>query len=231
MSTTDTNTSSSAASRVSRRFGPLPIVAIIAAVLVAGLLIVDRALSPAGDTVAVLGDSITFVTTGKIFQEFDNEYKVIGDAKLGARVEDMQPTADSLAPQKPQQLIVDLGTNDVLLDTPIDQAGASLREMIGKFKDAKCIHVVNINTHMTSDGAPVPDAARAMNEQIDKIAADDHRIDVIDWDGMVGGSVDDQHPAGTFTADTVHPSEEGQRALADAMADSLARCGRPWHFW
>ena len=231
MSTTDEKTSTSARSGGSRRFGPGPIIAIVAVVLVAGLLVLDRALSPAGDKVAVLGDSITFVTTGKIFEEFDDEYEVIGDAKLGARVQDMQPTADSLASQQPQQLIVDLGTNDVLLGTPIDQAGAALRDMIGKFGSAECIHVVNINTRMTSDGAPVEDAARAMNEQIEQIAAEDDRIDIIDWDGMVAGSVDDEHPAGTFTADTVHPSEEGQRALADAMGDALARCGRPWHIW
>lgn len=211
--------------------GRWPLIAGVIVLALVALFAVDRATSPAGDRVAVVGDSITFVTTGKLFEEFEGNYDVIGDARLGARLSDMMPTAKELAAQSPRQVIIDLGTNDVLRDTPIEEAAATLREMVGLFESAKCIHVVNINTRMTSDGQPVPEPARALNEHIEAIAAEDGRIDIIDWDGMVAASATDEFPAGTYIADTVHPSEEGQRALAGAMADALDRCGRPWHFW
>jgi lysophospholipase L1-like esterase len=224
----DRDTTSDGAGR-SRGRGPLIAGAIVLALV--ALFVVDRVTSPAGDRVAVVGDSITFLTTGKLFEEFEGNYDVIGDAVLGARLSDMMPTAKELAAQSPRQVIIDLGTNDVLKSTPIEEAAGTLREMIGLFDSAKCIHVVNINTRMTMDGQPVPEPARALNEHIEKIASEDGRIDVIDWDGMVAGSVTDEFPAGTYIADTVHPSDEGGRALAGAMANALDRCGRPWHFW
>ncbi len=179
-----------------------------------------------GDRIAVIGDSITLTSGGSLedsLADFQPEIR----AQLGATVNDMLPAGRELAAAKPQQVLIDLGTNDVNHGTPTDQTRAHLTEMVGLFPDAECIYLVDINTHMAEGGAPSAAAATAANTVISEIADSDDRIEVIGWNEIVTDDLEAHGGTSTLLTDTVHPTEAGQAELADAMGDAFDRCGFP----
>lgn len=204
---------------------------LIVAILALAVFAVDVATTPHGQSVAIIGDSITFVSISELRSAMGENYDPSITAELGATVEDMAGAARKAAAGQPEQLIIELGSNNALHGGTIDQARSSMQTMIAGFGSARCIHLVNLNTLMTDVGRPVPNEARAINKQLELIAAADDRITIIDWNQIVADSVDDAHPAGAITDDTVHPNRAGRRALADAERHALDRCGRPWHVW
>jgi len=200
-------------------------------VVALGVLALDVVTTPHGQSVAIVGDSITFVSIGDLRSVMGDDYDPSISAELGATVEDMAAAARKAAAGQPEQVIIELGSNNALHGGSIDEARASLQTMIARFGSARCIHLVNLNTLMTDVGRPVPSEARAINDQLELIAAADDRITIIDWNQIVADSVDAAHAAGAITDDTVHPNPVGRLALADAERHALDRCGRPWHIW
>jgi lysophospholipase L1-like esterase len=146
---------------------------------------------------------------------------------LGATVTDMLPAAQELAGTHPQQVLIDLGTNDVNHGTPTATTAAALTHMIGMFPDAECIYLVDINTHMAETGTPSTAAAVAANKVIAELARNDDRIEVIGWNQIVTDDLERHDGTSTLLVDTVHPTAEGQAELADAMGDAFDRCGFP----
>ncbi|HKY15561.1 MAG TPA: SGNH/GDSL hydrolase family protein [Microthrixaceae bacterium] len=205
----------------------LALIVVVALMAVVALLaIVDRVTTRRGDKVAMLGDSISAVA-GRALADDLSDYDVSLRAHFGATVADMAADSAALTGERPVQVVVDLGTNDALRGVAPAETKATLSAIIGGFGDAECVHLVNINTSMKDlgqGGASMSEPAQAVNGVLDELVEADDRLRIIDWDSMVAadpGLVDD----------TVHPNEAGQAALADAVADSLDKCGRGWKFW
>lgn len=211
-----------------------PMITLIGVVLVAAVLtviIVDHATSPDGDSVAVLGDSITSLGQKQLTSSLGPDFKLAVNGQFGATVSQRQAEATTLAAGKPTQVIINLGTNDVLQHVPAAQSAIELQQMVQDFGSARCIHLVTINTHMVqANGNQTHDGAVALDQAIQKLASDDINVDVIDWDAINADAIDSSNPKG-LTDDGVHPTPDGQRQLASAYDDALERCGRPWRFW
>ena len=204
--------------------------AVVALVLL--LVGVDRATSRDGDSVAIIGDSITFLNQGEIQKQLSPTFKLNVSATLGITLGNSLPAAQQLAAADPRQVVINLGSNDALKAVPIDQAIGELRSVVSTFSGADCIHLVDINTHMVAEGrGPVGPEAEQLNAEMLKLAAKDSRIDVIGWNKIISDDIAAHPPNGRLTGDTVHPGPEGQKLLAAELDTVLHRCGRPWQFW
>ena len=96
--------------------------------------------------------------------------------------------------------------------------------MVSTFPAARCIHLVTINSHMTSDGTPIAPRAGLLNAATVQIQASDPRIDLIDWNKVVSDAMAAHGGTDTLTSDTVHPNGDGATALATAIRAALDRC-------
>lgn len=195
---------------------------ILAAALIGWLLIGP---SRKGDTVEILGDSITDVSS-EVLRARLSDYTLNIQAMGGLRTDQLQASADQGARSMPKQVIINLGTNDLLQGRGVDQFKASLGKMIDTFSSADCVHVVTLNTHMiTADGSNEA-VLQSANHAIDELIAAHSNVDKIDWNKIVEAS-DDQTGKETITVDSIHPNLKGQLLLAHAYADALKNCGKP----
>src|SRR5262245_22420868 len=119
--------------------------AVVAVALVVGILVVvdRRSEADLSGPVAVVGDSITFVSTGAIRGELETESPPEVKSVLGATTERMLPAARRMAATRPRQAVIELGTNDVLQQVPIDEAEQRYTTMVDAFEQAgvDCIHL------------------------------------------------------------------------------------------
>ena len=200
--------------------------------LIVLLVVIDHSTSRDGDSVAVIGDSITVLDTGDLQHQLSSDFKLTVSARGGLTIGKSMAAAQLLAASKPSQVIIDLGSNDALSAVSLAQAQTDLHTMVGLFKEADCIHLVNVNTHMAALGrGPVATEANQLNDEMRKIAAANSAVDIIDWDKIISDDIADHPPKGTLTGDTIHPGSRGQQLLADEADAVLHRCGRPWQFW
>lgn len=189
-------------------------------IIIAGIATLVSCSGGAGDRVAIIGDSITALSVEEIQDQLDGDYAVSLRAVPGARSIDMGEFAAQLAAEHPVQAVIDLGSNDALKGTDLNETRASLTAMIDAFTTAECIHLVTINTGMISNTfGPVGEPARRINSMLEEFSADDDRISIIDWAGIVADQPD-------LVDDTIHPTEEGQRRLVEAIGDALGSCLR-----
>lgn len=104
--------------------------------------------------------------------------------------------------------------------TDLDESRAALSGMIGAFTTARCIHLVTIKAGMVSNtSGDVSEQAEDINALLDEFAANDDRISIIDWAGIVADEPN-------LVDDTIHPTDEGQRRLVEAIGDALEDCPR-----
>ena len=177
------------------------------------------------DDVSLVGDSITEQSESVLHQTLDPAFKVRIRGRGGYRIEEMEPYAIELATAKPEQVIINLGTNDVLKNWPIDKATAAMNRMVATFKSARCVYIVTITEGLYSEQDPNQSArALVFNLELRRVAAS-HGVKVIDWAGVVAQDAAAGSPKGPLTADTVHPTEEGQRQLAQLYKGALETCG------
>jgi lysophospholipase L1-like esterase len=202
----------------------------VAAVIVVGVVVLDHATNRDGDSVAVVGDSITQFGTGQLQSTLGPDFHLTIVGKGGKRSDELYADAVELAKTKPKQAIIELGTNDILQHVPISQVADDLGKIVDLFSASECVHVVNVNTRISKGGDKPAADATALDQRIDQLASDHHNVDVVDWNGMVQDSIDDDPPLG-FIFDGVHPTADGQRQLADEYESALQDCGRPWKFW
>ena len=182
-----------------------------------------------GPRVVFLGDSITVVSVAEIKSELGRAYRPDISAVLGIQAGQMIPTAQRVAANSPSQVVIALGSNDVLHHAPLGQAAADLTQIVSLFPTARCIHIVNINTHMTNNGKNgKTTAARAglLNAAIVHLASTDPRISIIDWNQLISTDVAAHPPLGTLTDDTVHPNLAGRARLATTIKAGLDQCTR-----
>jgi lysophospholipase L1-like esterase len=206
------------------------VVSIGVVLLLVGLLIGDRVTSRTGDSVAIVGDSITWLNENAINQDLGAAYNVRIAAKSGMRTDQMLQAAQELADTHPKQALINLGTNDVEQDTSLDAADANLKKMVSMFSSADCVHVVTINTHMLNKSMDAPKGAQELDAKILELPKEFKNVDVVRWDQTISENVADHPPAGNLTMDTVHPNADGVRDLVQAYRGAFDGCKRPWPF-
>ncbi len=179
---------------------------------------------PVRDSVAVLGDSIFFDTEATMRARLGGSYDLAIDAVPGLTTTEQIAGAERLASQAApaDQLVVNLGTNDVFRGTPLAESRRSLEAIIGQFGDARCVHLVTI-TDKARDQDPVvpwPEAVR-FNEMLRTLAGDD-RVRFVEWAAVLDAN--DADGSASLLNDLVHPNEAGKVALSDAVGESIAGC-------
>lgn len=177
--------------------------------------------------VALLGDSITVVSEDALRGELRHDYRLDIEATSGLRTDQLVPAVDAEVPPGQDQVVINLGTNDVGQSWPLEQSEASLRELLARFPDARCIHLVTVNERIldfAGRGAE-NERARAFNAMLARVAASRPGADVVDWTAEVDAYVAAGEPEGPFTTDSVHPTPAGQRALARMYHRALDACG------
>jgi len=176
------------------------------------------------DEVVIIGDSITEQAEAMLLDELQPASVLRVRGRGGYRIEQMEPYAVEAAAAEPEQVIINLGSNDVLLSWPLDRSVEAYRRMLDYFDDTRCIHLVTVNQGFessTDDGLAF--RALLLNGQIRELAAATG-ADVIDWSKMVSDYEAIGEPYGPLTSDSVHPNELGQKMIADAYRESLRTC-------
>lgn len=176
-----------------------------------------------GDRVAILGDSITALGEARLRDELGADHDLTIDGKFGARTDQRVQAAQAQAATNPHQVVINLGTNDVLQGRAPDAIARNLELLIAIYRGASCVFLVTINTHLDQNGNRPQQPAIDLNAAMERLAETDDRVELIRWDRIQDDAVDAQHPLG-LTTDGVHPSDEGQRELAAAIGDALAGC-------
>lgn len=213
------------AMREGPRIGVVLGLAVLLVVVVLGAVqIAQRVHGDPKPPVAIIGDSITALGRDQIGRTLGPSYSLAVDGHSGYRVAEQLPAATRLAERHPEQVVINLGTNDVGTEVPTEQAAASLAEMVALFPDARCIHLVTINESMGIPTLAVgPERAAALNGRIRALAASDPRLRIVDWAQIVR-DYEAVHGPGSATSDTVHPTLGAQQALVDAYRASLDSC-------
>lgn len=174
-------------------------------------------------TVVVIGDSITEQGRSIIENLLGVDREVIVDGRSGYRVGQQISAAAELALGPVDQVIIELGTNDVMQGWDLDGSAEDLAYMVGLFPGAQCIHLVLVSESMPSRQGDAQARARLMNAFIREIAKDDPRIGLVDVPSVIERfeAIDPGEP---FTTDGVHPTERGQEALVSAYERAVAAC-------
>ena len=176
------------------------------------------------DDVSLIGDSITEQSEPVLHQVLDPTFKVRVRGRGGYRIEELEPYAIELATTKPEQVVINLGTNDVLKNWPVQKATAAMNRMVTTFKSARCVYIVTITEGMRSEIDPNQSArALVFNLELRRIAAA-HNVRIIDWAALIRDDAAAGSPRGALTSDTVHPTEEGRRRLAELYREALTGC-------
>jgi hypothetical protein len=176
------------------------------------------------DDVALVGDSITEQSEATLHAELDGTFHVRVRGRGGYRIEEMEPYAIELATTRPEQVIINLGSNDALKSWPLDKSVQALRRLIKDFEGTRCLHLVTINEAMVNDRVPdLSDRAAALNGEIRRIAATEN-FNVIDWSRAVADDAKAGSPGGGVTSDSIHPTPAGQKLLAGLYKTALGTC-------
>jgi len=200
---------------------------LLALLVLAGFLAVtsvafrsSRAIPP--QRIALIGDSITDQARDVYQTELPPAYTLDIEAVPGRRFVDMLPLAREAAAARPNQVVIDLGSNDVLLDEPDESTDQAMGTMLDLYATAPCVHVVTVNEGFVFAPTQGP-KARRINDQLRRIATE-RGYRIVDWNKIVVDYVAAGAPQGPITADSVHPTAVGKSMLVDAVRASLAAC-------
>lgn len=176
------------------------------------------------DDVVIIGDSITEQAEPLLLEQLQPDSVVRVRGRGGYRVDQMEPYAVEAASAEPEQVIVNLGSNDVLTSWPLDRSVEAYTRLLDYFDDARCVHLVTVNEgFLSSSDSGLAFRALLLNAQIRSLASA-NGARVIDWSKMVADYQAAGEPYGPITTDSVHPTELGQTMLADAYREALRTC-------
>jgi lysophospholipase L1-like esterase len=177
------------------------------------------------DDVILLGDSITEGTASALQASLSSEFKIRTRGRGGYRIEEMEPYAVELATTQPEQVVINLGTNDVLKNWPIAQSIAGIDRLLDEFAQVRCVHIVTINEliDQPADDQTINERALFLNLSIHRIAKN-RNIKVIDWTKALHTEADQGYPRGQLTSDSIHPNSLGRQKLIQMYRDSLRSC-------
>lgn len=173
-----------------------------------------------GDSVALFGDSLTLLVADAVKAGADDEFSINVSGTWGLRVDELLDQAAEVSNSDPSQVVINLGTNNVLQHHDAVASAQDLASMLDQFADVPCVHVVTLNEHINRLGEDFAPDAAALNAQIRELAGRQLNTNVIDWNAIVT-----EHLAeGIISEDTVHPNSKGVELLADAYLDALRTC-------
>jgi|GEM_PF-2652565 lysophospholipase L1-like esterase len=166
-----------------------------------------------GPRVAVIGDSITFLSVDAINAALRPRFAPGITAVIGIKTDAQLVTAKRYAATHPDIVVIDLGTNDVTQHDAFESYRHELGSMVGLFPQS-CVVVTTITTHTPGDDAFAQRAAK-YNEYLRTFPH------VADWDAVVGQALQaGQH----ILTDLVHPNPAGQRLYAGLVAQAVSAC-------
>lgn len=191
------------------------------------LVLVAASCADAGERVAVLGDSITSLDSQALEQDLGADYRLAISGNFGMTAEQAMGAAEDLATRSYGQVIINLGTNDVLEGRPVDEAVKVIERQSEMFDSARCVHLVTVNEHMVDQrtGRSTSDAAARFNDELRALVDSQDRLHLIDWNARAAEALDGGDPTtSTLTSDSIHPTPEGNQVLNGLYADALADC-------
>lgn len=172
----------------------------------------EKSYTGSGPKVAVLGDSITYMSAEQIRDALPS-YAVQIDATIGEQIDGQagnppnsflsRDIANVIA-SKPAVVVVNLGTNQGNGDL-VNKYG----RLVAQLRPACVIGVTVQDTYdpakWAEDPAPVRDLNAALPSLVDVVA---------DWNAV----------ADPYVNGDVHPNAEGSRVLAQLYADAIPKC-------
>lgn len=174
-----------------------------------------------GTTIVVLGDSIAAGVgsgPGQAYPEllaarFGTE--VVNAGVSGNTTADGLARIDEVLEENPWMVIIELGGNDLLRRVPPEQTEQNLRGIVDRVISARAVPV------LVEMDAPFGGNYLAIYEQL----GEEYNIPVVEE--TLGEILRDRD----LKADTIHPNAEGQKILAEAIAEEIepileARKGR-----
>jgi lysophospholipase L1-like esterase len=179
------------------------------------------------EPVAVIGDSITWQSAGSINNELGDQWRLDVRGVPGATIAEMVETAAAMASRSPQQVVVNLGTNDVARAVPPEQSAADLERLLDQFSGTPCIHLVTVHNNIFDFGEGfISERAQATNLALGDVAVR-RGVNVIDWNLVLAERLAVPGSPGLLS-DTVHPTPAGVEVLVDMYGDALTRgCPQP----
>ncbi len=208
------------------------VLAAVGAFVVVAALILHAASGRDGDSVVLIGDSITDWNEGPLTDALGDTYALAIRARAGAETAEMMPDAVAVAlAAKPDQVVINLGTNDMAAGRSVSDTISALEAMVRLFPEAECVHVVTINTHMRTLEDP-EDVQRTedLNSAIRSLPDRFPNVDILPWDEIIDADWEEHPPAGTLTEDTIHPTNAaGRERLVELYSDALDDCGGFWN--
>jgi hypothetical protein len=205
------------------------IVAGLVALVVLLIVVVATAvvLRPDGATahqqrIAFIGDSITDQARTVITSTFPSDDAIDIEAVPGRKFAEMLPFAVQAAQVDPDEAVINLGSNDVLLGENDSVTFPAMDSVFAAFANTPCVTLVTVNQHFIFNSDQGAHAQR-INDRIWQ-AATTHGWSVVDWNKMVEDDNAAGSPNGPLTVDSVHPTPMGQRLLIGAIHDSVDRC-------
>lgn len=172
--------------------------------------------------VLVLGDSISDRGQVALQAELSGPYRVSVDGKASFTAAMQEPSAERWATRDFRQVVINLGTNDLVRGESPTETAATLERIVALYPGALCIHLVTVNEDMPVSTAPnIQSGAVALNSSISDLARTNPQLRVVDWARIVDAEIAE---GVDVTLDGVHPRQEGQELLAAAIAESLAGC-------
>jgi len=165
-----------------------------------------------GKTIVCLGDSITAgVGSGP-----GEAYPELLAARLGTEVINEGVSGDTAAQglarvdqvlaDEPWMVIVELGGNDILRQVPPEETERSLRQILDRLLSARVVPV------LVEMDAPLGGRYKEIYERL----GDEYHVPVVE--DAIAKILGDR----SLKSDTVHPNAEGQKVLAEAIADEIA---------
>jgi hypothetical protein len=202
----------------------IAVVVVLVVVAVVAVLVVARSRSDEGEPVAIVGDSITELSMPTLRRTLSGDWKPWIVGRSGYTVGGLQPDVENLVTKEPVQAVINLGTNDVIQKVPLDESMAAYTTLLDSFDGVECIHAVTVNEAMVAEGDDqIDDRAKAFNRRLRGLARE-RDLDVIEWAAVVRQQANAGEPEGALLIDTVHPTQVGQRILADYYANALLSC-------
>jgi lysophospholipase L1-like esterase len=177
------------------------------------------------EDVVVVGDSITHLAQDEVARQAGDGFRFTIQATNGATSTEMLAEAQELGDRRPDQVVINLGTNDLNQDVPADETIENIRAIADLFASADCIHLTTLNEHIVSYERPIlATRAEEMNDRFHQLVEEDGDFDLVDWNLAIEQYIAEGRPEGPLLYDTVHPTEVGQRILTGLYTDALRSC-------
>lgn len=168
----------------------------------------------------LIGDSLTLLVVDQVAAKAKPDHEVTADATWGRRIDEQLDIARKIASEDPQQVVINLGTNNVLQRHDPTASVEDLSTLLDVLDDVRCVHLVTVNENIRRLGADYSAEAKAINDGIRTLAERQLNIDIVDWNEIVTAHLGEP----ILDADTVHPTPAGVELLADAYVDAINRC-------